>query len=166
MAWKFNPFTGKLDYYESAGASAGVSSFNTRTGAVTLLAADIPTGVDAAKIANGSISNTEFQYLNGVTSAIQTQLDNKQFKVFYTVGSTNADYITDGTADDVQIQQAIDAANAAGGGTVFIKEGTYSVASPIVLNSNVQLIGAGRGNTVLTTTTLTASNDKRHCYAY
>ena len=30
--------------------------------------------IDASKIADGSVSNTEFQYLNGVTSAIQTQL--------------------------------------------------------------------------------------------
>lgn len=34
-------------------------------------------GIDASKIANGSVSNTEFQYLDGVTSAIQTQLDGK-----------------------------------------------------------------------------------------
>ena len=33
--------------------------------------------IDAAKIADGSVSNTEFQHLNGVTSAIQTQLDAK-----------------------------------------------------------------------------------------
>lgn len=39
--------------------------------------AKIATGVDAAKIADGSVSNTEFQYLNGVTSGIQTQLDAK-----------------------------------------------------------------------------------------
>jgi hypothetical protein len=32
---------------------------------------------DATKIANGSVSNTEFQYLDGVTSAIQTQIDSK-----------------------------------------------------------------------------------------
>ena len=32
--------------------------------------------IDATKIANGTISNTEFQYLNGVSSAIQTQLNN------------------------------------------------------------------------------------------
>lgn len=30
--------------------------------------------IDASKIANGTVSNTEFQYLNGVTSSIQTQL--------------------------------------------------------------------------------------------
>jgi hypothetical protein len=32
---------------------------------------------DAALIADGSVSNTEFQYLNGVTSAIQTQFSGK-----------------------------------------------------------------------------------------
>lgn len=40
-------------------------------------ASDIPAGVDAAKIADGTVSNAEFQALNGVTSAIQTQLDGK-----------------------------------------------------------------------------------------
>ena len=33
--------------------------------------------IDATKIANGTISNTEFQYLNGVSSNIQTQIDAK-----------------------------------------------------------------------------------------
>jgi hypothetical protein len=33
--------------------------------------------IDATKIHDGTISNTEFGYLNGVTSAIQTQLDTK-----------------------------------------------------------------------------------------
>lgn len=39
--------------------------------------AKVATGIDAAKLADGSVSNTEFQYLNGVSSAIQTQLDAK-----------------------------------------------------------------------------------------
>lgn len=38
---------------------------------------ELKAGIDAAKIADGSVSNTEFQYVNGVTSAIQTQLDSK-----------------------------------------------------------------------------------------
>ena len=33
--------------------------------------------VNATQIADGSVDDTEFQYLNGVTSAIQTQLDSK-----------------------------------------------------------------------------------------
>lgn len=41
--------------------------------------ADIKSGaaIDAAKIHNGTVSNTEFGYLDGVTSAIQTQIDSK-----------------------------------------------------------------------------------------
>jgi hypothetical protein len=37
----------------------------------------IASGVDAVKIGSGSVSNTEFGYLDGVTSAIQTQIDGK-----------------------------------------------------------------------------------------
>ena len=39
--------------------------------------AKVATGIDAAKIGAGAVSNTEFGYLDGVTSAIQTQLDSK-----------------------------------------------------------------------------------------
>ena len=39
-------------------------------------------GLDATSIADGSISNTEFQYLNGVTSSIQTQIDSKASQAF------------------------------------------------------------------------------------
>ncbi len=42
-----------------------------------LTASDIPTGIDATKIADGSVSNTEFQRLDGVTGNIQTQIDNR-----------------------------------------------------------------------------------------
>lgn len=51
-------------------------------------AGDIPTGVDAAKIGAGAISNTEFSYLDGVTSAIQTQIDNKVAKNSTITGAT------------------------------------------------------------------------------
>ena len=42
-----------------------------------IVAWDMPSSIDAANIADGSVSNTEFQYLNWVTSAIQTQIDTK-----------------------------------------------------------------------------------------
>jgi hypothetical protein len=41
-------------------------------------AADMPTGINAANIGTGVVSSTEFGYLDGVTSAIQTQLNTKQ----------------------------------------------------------------------------------------
>jgi hypothetical protein len=43
-----------------------------------LAATDLPSGIDATKIANGSVTNAEFQYLGSVTSDIQTQLNGKQ----------------------------------------------------------------------------------------
>jgi len=39
---------------------------------------EISAGVDAAKIADGTVSNTEFQYINSLSSNAQDQLDNKQ----------------------------------------------------------------------------------------
>jgi hypothetical protein len=72
-----------------------------------------------------------------------------QAKTFLTVGSADADYITDGTADDVQIQLAIDAVNGVGGGTVFVKAGTYDIVSSIVPCSNLIFRGAGMGATKL-----------------
>ena len=41
-------------------------------------ASDMPTGINAANIGAGAVSSTEFGYLDGVTSAIQTQLNAKQ----------------------------------------------------------------------------------------
>lgn len=43
-----------------------------------LVAADIPSGIDATKIADGSVTSTEFQYINTLSSNAQTQLNNKQ----------------------------------------------------------------------------------------
>lgn len=60
-----------------------------------------------------------------------------------TVGTNNADYITDGTADDVQIQAAITAVSATGG-TVLIRAGTYSLAATLTIASqNVVIRGEG-----------------------
>lgn len=51
--------------------------------------------IDAANIADGSVSNTEFQFLNGVSSAIQTQLGTKAATTLNNVSSTaiNADLL-------------------------------------------------------------------------
>ena len=71
----------RLGYYSILGSgSLGVSVDNTAktlTYSYTPSASDLPTGIDAAKIGGGAVSNTEFGYLDGVSSAIQTQLDAK-----------------------------------------------------------------------------------------
>lgn len=51
------------------------STFTIDNGAVTN--AKVASGIDAVKIGGGAVSNTEFSYLDGVTSAIQTQIDGK-----------------------------------------------------------------------------------------
>ena len=76
-------------------AFSGAFTINN-TGVATLAS-----GIDATKIANGSVDNTEFQYLNGVTSAIQTQIDSKQA----TIDASNrlsADLIHDGSVDNTE----------------------------------------------------------------
>ena len=70
--------------------------------------ADIKSGaaIDAAKIANGSVSNTEFQYLDGVTSAIQTQLTNNATAI--------SDHLSDTTdAHDASAISSIPSGNLA-----------------------------------------------------
>lgn len=57
----------------------------------------IDNGMNATKIADGSVSNTEFQYLNGVTSGVQSQLDAKQNKSSW-MAQTTAYNLTDTTS--------------------------------------------------------------------
>lgn len=51
--------------------------------------AKVASGIDAVKIGSGAVDNTEFGHLNGVTSAIQTQLDGKEPTI---AATTSADY--------------------------------------------------------------------------
>jgi len=67
---------------------------------VGVSAGNLPTAIDAAKIGDGSVSNTEFQRLDGVSSDIQTQLDGKQASLTFGIGNTNVPQFTTGVADD------------------------------------------------------------------
>ena len=90
-----------LDVAESSGtitysgedattSNKGVASFDTNnfsvsSGAVSIKTAGVgntavATGIDATKIADGSVTNAEFQYIGGLTSDAQTQLDAKLVK--------------------------------------------------------------------------------------
>src|SRR5436190_6341921 len=57
--------------------SNGTNYLVSNTGIGIPTASDLPSGIDAAKIADGSVTNAEFQRLDA-TSSIQTQLDAKQ----------------------------------------------------------------------------------------
>ena len=72
---------------------------------------------------------------------------------YLTVGNrTNANYITDGSADEVQIIAAIEHAEGEGGGVVFLQPTAFSIDDIIDFSAaaEVYLIGSGRGVTNLT----------------
>jgi len=56
--------------------SASGATWTIDSGVVT--DAKLSTGIDAAKIADGSVSNAEFQYIGGLTSDAQTQINGKE----------------------------------------------------------------------------------------
>ena len=64
---------------------------------VTTLASSI----DATKIADGSVTSTEFQYINSLSSNAQTQLDAKQATIDSS-NRLNANLIHDGTVDNTE----------------------------------------------------------------
>ena len=64
---------------------------------VTTLASSI----DATKIADGSVTSTEFQYINSLSSNAQTQLDAKQATIDAS-NRLNANLIHDGTVDNTE----------------------------------------------------------------
>ncbi len=49
------------------------------------------------------------------------------------LSKAQADYVCDGTADEVQIQAALDACEAVGQGSVVLSEGTFEIASSILI---------------------------------
>lgn len=72
-----SPLIAKLANLTSNGYVKTSGSDGTLS-AGAIAAADLPTAIDATKIADGSVSSTEFQFLSNVTSDIQTQLNAKQ----------------------------------------------------------------------------------------
>jgi hypothetical protein len=94
----------------ATGGTANVLKQLTVGGAITvaaLTAAEMPSGISATKIgANTNVSDTEYGYLDGVTSAIQTQLNAKQPRGSYalTDGTTIAVDWNNGPSQYVTIQ--------------------------------------------------------------
>ena len=62
----------------------------------------------------------------------------------------SGDYNTDGTADEVEINVALNSLPA-GGGVVYMKEGTYNITTSIIIpNDNIEIIGAGASTRIET----------------
>jgi hypothetical protein len=68
------------------------------TDSKSILAASLPSGINATKIANGSVTNTEFQYLGSTGSAVLGQDDSGTF-TNKTLTSPKIDHIEETTTD-------------------------------------------------------------------
>src|SRR5437660_128185 len=80
-----------------------------------------------------------------ITKKIQKQnlLIKPVTKVVAPSGTGGADYYTDGTADDVEIQAAIDALPSSGG-RIIIKDGTFTLSARLLIQkNNITIEGQG-----------------------
>jgi hypothetical protein len=110
------------------------------TAGADLAAGDLPTGIDAAKISTGLISNAEFDYLNGLTDNIQTQFTGKQDTL---VSATNIKTINGTTllgSGDLTISTTtptLDAVTTAGNTTTnAITTGGFTSAGRLKIGSS------------------------------
>lgn len=98
--------------------------------------------LDEMSLDNISLDQAGVAYGSGSANHSTVQSPDKP-----TVYSTR--YYPSGTSA-AAINSAIDAANAAGGGTVELSDTTYSLDEQITMKSNVRLLGQGIGSTILT----------------
>jgi hypothetical protein len=123
------------------------------TAGADLAASDLPTGIDAAKIGGGTVDNSEFGYLNGLSDNIQTQLNGKQQTLtLTTVGTSGPAVLAGGTLNIPQY-------SAGASGVSQIVAGTNVTISPVggtgVVTINATGGGGGGGGTVTNVSALT-----------
>jgi hypothetical protein len=120
------------------------------TAGADLSASDMPTGINAANISGGLISNAEFDYLNGLTDNIQTQLNGKQQSLtLTTIGSSGPAMLTGGILNIPQY-------SAGASGVSQIVAGTNVTISPAGGTGVVTVNATGGGGGSGTVTSVAA----------
>lgn len=125
------------------GTGPGATATTIANGVVT--DAKVATGISAAKIGAGSVDNTEFGYLDGVTSAIQTQINSKQ-DASTAVTLTGTQTLTNKTLQYLQQEVATDTTTTGSNttlaafttGIVRITDGSLSSLSGIPAGASGQ----------------------------
>ena len=108
-------------------------------------------------IDNGGITQMEFRDSAGTSTPFQrTTIFVVAANGANAKSKAMADFVCDGTNDEVQIQAAIDALTS--GGEIHLSEGTFNIAAQININeSSTTIRGAGNGTKLNNVTDLTSN---------
>jgi len=138
---EFTVGTSTPDVEYQGAAFTGTNYSSAATGAGSGYAVTLHTILARALTSFGS---TDWNVLvNGAATSLQVAIGGMS-GIFYNVKSPAYGAVGDGVTDDTTaIQAAIDAAETAGGGIVFLPEGSYLVTSGLTLPSEVSLWGSG-----------------------
>jgi len=150
---------------------SGQKSFSRRTDAVDdILATDVNQAYDEIEALETELGLNPADKTGGTAgtyATVKARLDKAHRAATFVVAASDAaadskqfaDYVCDGTADDVQIQAAIDALAAvagadvskpSGGGKVVLSEGTFNCSTGFDLDGKtVTLEGQGRQETLI-----------------
>lgn len=148
--------------------AADINVANTNIGAVGDQVALNTTNI-ATNTTNIATNTANIATNTSNISSLQTRTAGQTFYLLVAASNApaavkaKADYVCDGTADNVEIQAAIDAAKAQGGGVVQLSAGAFSLAATITISGNtneddadsITLVGAGQQATTLTMATNT-----------
>jgi hypothetical protein len=136
-------FTGKQDVLVSA---ANIKTINSTSllgsGNISVAPA---TGIDATAIADGSVTSTEFQYINSLTSNAQTQIDSKTNKLV-TANRQTASYTLVASDADKLVEMNVASAN-----NLTVPASTFSAGTQILLaqyGAGQTTVVAGSGMTI------------------
>lgn len=119
------------------------------TGASSITNSDLPFGIDASKIGNGTVDDTEFEFLDGVTGYIQPQLNSKY-------NASNPAGYTSNTGTVTSVQLAAGTGISLSGTNPITTSGTITVATSGV-TINKQTVTDGTSVTGTTVSTFTSS---------
>lgn len=140
-----------------SGSANTLSNIATSSLTGTISNSQLATGIDASKIGDGSVSNTEFQHINSVSSNVQTQLNAKL------TASNNLSDI--GTASTARSNLGLGSIATQNSATVSISGGaisgisTPSNASDVANKSYVDSSIAGLRNRTVAECATTANID-------
>jgi hypothetical protein len=136
-------FTGKQDVLVSATNIKTINSTSLLgSGNISVAPA---TGIDATAIADGSVTSTEFQYINSLTSNAQTQIDSKTNKLV-TANRQTASYTLVASDADKLVEMNVASAN-----NLTVPASTFSAGTQILLaqyGAGQTTVVAGSGMTI------------------